>query len=333
MAKVYYDYETSNQSFLKMRKYLKNKGIKNNNFMLALYNKDLKGVDPYNPNLTSNQKIDIIKECMCNIWYYLREVIRFPAQGGGYYRFTLDVANCAQVFCTLRYMNSWVTKPRQQRKTIDSLAITNYTRIFCGFADETDFQKIRLCGRNREDCRSMKNKLKILTECLPKYIQQIDFDKYKCVNSETTMGLVKYKEQAAEIAKSFMDTFIHFADAEYIPNIDILYYGSRESLETNAILCKRRGILSCMLFESVISDDTSAEFVLNYAVKWTDEMYDFTEEDFKNIMVGKVKIIHIYTTYQDLGLSESWFKTQCIMLQNKLDVIRRELLLKRKDEE
>ena len=61
-----YDIHTKNISFLKMAKYLKEKGIKKYAFMLKLYDKTLVGVDPYSPNLTSEQQIRIRKEIMIN---------------------------------------------------------------------------------------------------------------------------------------------------------------------------------------------------------------------------------------------------------------------------
>ena len=45
-----YDIHTKNISFLKMAKYLKEKGIKKYAFMLKLYDKTLVGVDPYSSN-------------------------------------------------------------------------------------------------------------------------------------------------------------------------------------------------------------------------------------------------------------------------------------------
>lgn len=79
----YVHLETKNRSFLEMHYYLKNIGIKNNAFMLKLYNTNLIGVDPYDPKLTPYQKAAILKECMDNCWYFIREVVRIPVSGVG----------------------------------------------------------------------------------------------------------------------------------------------------------------------------------------------------------------------------------------------------------
>ena len=49
-------YETKNDSFLKIAKKLHDMGVKNCLFMLSLFNKSLIDVDPYDPNLTDEQK-------------------------------------------------------------------------------------------------------------------------------------------------------------------------------------------------------------------------------------------------------------------------------------
>ena len=55
-----YDYETTNASFIAMASLLYKKGIKNYNFFLKLYDEDLVGVDPYDPDLSLNMKMKII---------------------------------------------------------------------------------------------------------------------------------------------------------------------------------------------------------------------------------------------------------------------------------
>ena len=49
-------YNTKNVSFLKVAKILKDKGIKNYAFFLVLYDESLADVDPYDENLTDDQK-------------------------------------------------------------------------------------------------------------------------------------------------------------------------------------------------------------------------------------------------------------------------------------
>ena len=73
---IFYDWETSNVSFLQVAADLKKLGIKNNMFFLRLYDKGLQGIDPHGPIAAMTPELiqRIMAECIRNPWYYLREV-------------------------------------------------------------------------------------------------------------------------------------------------------------------------------------------------------------------------------------------------------------------
>ena len=79
---IYIHKETSNKSFLDMHHYLKSIGVQNNDFFLALIDTGLAGVDPRDPHLSPAMKARILQEVRINYWYFLREVVRIPEQGG-----------------------------------------------------------------------------------------------------------------------------------------------------------------------------------------------------------------------------------------------------------
>ena len=65
---VYSQLSTTNQSFLDMHYFLKERGIKNNDFFLALLDPGLAGVDPRDPTLPAHMKARILQECRLNYW-------------------------------------------------------------------------------------------------------------------------------------------------------------------------------------------------------------------------------------------------------------------------
>lgn len=65
---VYIHTETTNQSFIDMRNYLKSKGVQNNDFFLALFDTGLAGIDPRDPNLPTHLKARVLNECCRNYW-------------------------------------------------------------------------------------------------------------------------------------------------------------------------------------------------------------------------------------------------------------------------
>ena len=108
---IYAQMNTKNKSFLDMHHYLKNIGIKNNAFMLALIDPDLANIDPFDPNLNQIYKQKILVECMHNYWYFLREIVRLPSTGGSM-RYELNRGNLAYNFCACLNYNIFFEEPR-----------------------------------------------------------------------------------------------------------------------------------------------------------------------------------------------------------------------------
>ena len=114
-----YDITTKNRSFLQASVDLRKRGVKNNKFMLSLYNTELVGVDPFSPNLTEKQKISIFRECSINKWYYIREVVRVPVDGvitGIPYK--LNLGNLTLSYLKTKNVNQIVILPWQHGKTL-----------------------------------------------------------------------------------------------------------------------------------------------------------------------------------------------------------------------
>ena len=84
--------------------------------------KDLDGVDPYDPNLPLFMKQKIFIECQRNFFYYIREVIRIQSQGGPYVPYELNRGNLALNFCFTLNLNIYQEQPRQTGKTVGAEA-------------------------------------------------------------------------------------------------------------------------------------------------------------------------------------------------------------------
>ena len=110
---ITYDTNTKNQSFLDMHYFLKSIGIQNNAFFLAIYDTDLIGVDPRDPKLNVMMKKKIFLECQRNFWYFIREVVRIPDQGGtvgGGVPYKLHRGNLALNYCFVNCLVSTVKR-------------------------------------------------------------------------------------------------------------------------------------------------------------------------------------------------------------------------------
>ena len=125
---VYAQKTTKNKSFLDMHHYLKSIGIKNNEFMLALLDPSLDGINPYEPNLNDYYKAKILRECLCNYWYFLREIVRIPSPGGMPSHFILNRGSLAFNFCQLLNLNTFFEEPRRTCwPLIEAILLENFS--------------------------------------------------------------------------------------------------------------------------------------------------------------------------------------------------------------
>lgn len=272
----YFELNCKNESFVKMHNILESKGIKNNLFMLAIYNKDLIGIDPYDSNLTDDQKRDIIDECKINIWYFLRNVLKVYENP-----FILNLNSMAQIYLYLQNSSSWNTTHRQSFKKGVCYAISLFERIF------------------------HKRSSKFI---IARY-NKIDFN------------LPGYIEMDIESVKDREDDIVFIFDAEFtnLKTINInLVKGELDKIPNMIIMA-----------ESVISDYAESNGVmetLSHSIVWEDRFYDLPVSELKT-----ETLYHIKYSYKELGYDEEWFERMCEFLGNDPEIIRREILLKRRE--
>ena len=111
-------WSTTNLSFVKTAVLLKRAGIKNYDFCLKLYDKDLMDIDPYDPDLTLKEMGKVATELSLNYFYFLREVSRIPEEGastdvGGGTPFQLHRGNLAMSWAFENNISSYTELPRQ----------------------------------------------------------------------------------------------------------------------------------------------------------------------------------------------------------------------------
>jgi hypothetical protein len=109
------DLKTTNTSFLRTAEIFRQQGIKNYYFLLQLNNPALVGVDPYDENLTHDQKLMVMHECETNFWYFLREVCKLRPDR----QFLANRGNISFIWSYLNHITTYMIMPRQQGKYQD----------------------------------------------------------------------------------------------------------------------------------------------------------------------------------------------------------------------
>lgn len=344
---VYYQHNTQNKSFIEMHLYLKDRGIKHNEFMLLLLDPDLANIDPRDPKLPFFMKQKVFRECMYNPWYFLRELCRIPTDGrSDGIPFILHRGNLAMLFCLMLNLNTSVILPRQTGKTQSALAWYMYLFNF-----GTNSAEMSFLNKKFEDSKLNLNRIKAIRDLLPSYLKmdQVfsnDGTKLKGRNSVEmlqhpvngnrikTVPSARDKTSAASLMRGRTTSIIYIDEYGFIKHNKIIYLNMVPAWNTAAKNAKANnkpyGILITTTPGMLTTDEGQYAFnTREMATKFSEHWYDLTYNQIMDIVASNTNssFVHIEYTYQQLGYSEEWFKKLCIDMEKNWPEIRREILL------
>lgn len=351
----FYDLGTRNKSFLQLARDLKTLGISNYYFMLEIYDVSLINVDPFavdkdgRTTLTRDQVSRIAVECTRNPWYFLREISMIPDQGGTAVHYIANRGNIAQAWCILHGLDSWLCLRRQKGKTQSAIAMEVWIYLFG--TTNSQFIFVNKDGENaKANLKRMTDQIKLLPEYLRcESIIEEDGKRVKATDNATTIRnpvnnnevIVKPKatsyERALSLARGLTAPILHFDEPEFTEHIKTIVSNSVSTYRQAADNAKRNNAMYARIFTCTPGDlDTKAgqeaQFILDKCAKWTEKLYDKTEEEIKDYLdkQGKDcnKILYIEYSYIQVGDTEAWLKDIAAQIQDPLTV-RREILLQR----
>lgn len=128
---------TTNKSFQDMHIFLKEKNIRNNGFMLELNDTTLQSdIDRYLLDtggtipVKGELKTRIEKECLENPWFFFREILQIPSQGGGSCKFKINPISMSMIWLHQNNISYLAESQRQTSRTTTNVAILLY-ELFC----------------------------------------------------------------------------------------------------------------------------------------------------------------------------------------------------------
>ena len=348
--KVYYDTTTTNQSFLQMHYYLKQTGIKNNMFMLSIFDPDLIGIDPRDPRLNRMMKLKIIKEVQNNLWYFLRTVVRIPVQGGAVGSGIMYQLHRGNMAMTFGYIMNWcmfVELPRQNGKSISSCA--NYLWSFNFGTTNSEFMFI---NKSLADSKMNLERLKDLRDALPDYLrmdQPIRDRDGKLIkpksnveslehiingNKIKTLASASSEAAANSRGRGCTQPYQWYDEHAFIPHVDLVYKSATPAYKTASQNARNNGKGYGILITTTPGDLTTKSGKASNAVRlaatpFDESFYDIPFNDLQQIIARNTNspFVYIRYTYQQLGRSEQWFKEICVDMLKDWAAIRREVLL------
>jgi len=342
VREMIYDIDTKNRTFLKAASDLKKTGVKNNKFMLALYDESLIGVDPFSPNLTEAQKIAIFRECALNKWYYLREVVRVPVDGiieGIPYK--LNMGNLTLSYLKSKNLNQIVILPRQHGKTLGQIIDDSWIMLFAG-------TNTNIIYSNKEFKDSKKN-LKIFKDIrdrLPQFIVSFisnrksdkDNEEYKLIanrnNTLKAMAAANSDDAADKLGRGMTTSNIYFDEFAFLSRNQIIFEAALPAWSTASDNAKKNGVPFGITITTTPNNvDTPqgayAKMMIDKAAKFEYTCFDMTDEELKDFVYknSSNNFVFVQYTYKELGKSEEWLKDQIRNFQGDLAKVKRELLL------
>ncbi len=331
MADFIYDINTKNLSFLFVSNQLKKKGVKNNKFMLKLYDKSLVGVDPRSDNLTAEQKIRIYNEICRNKWYYIREVVLIPDTGSDGIPYKLNLGNLAQSFAVSKNLNFISLLPRQQGKTIGCVIEHTWIMLFA----TKGCQAIYL-NKQYPDAIENGRRFKAIKELLPRFLQTIIKHKHdkdnvneKFISRLKNQLLIKSSAtsaaQADKLGRGLTSAIIYKDELAFMNKVDIIYDACVPAWRTAAENAKRNGVPYGMHFTTTpnnIDTETGkwAHKFISECTPFRYEFYDMTESEIKRFMKknGKKPFVHIQYSWQEIGRTQDWYDEMCSQMSSEL---------------
>ena len=344
---VYYHHSTTNKSFLDMHYYLRDRGIKHNEFMLLLLDPDLAKINPRDPKLPQVYKVKILRECMYNPWYFLREICRIPDDGNALgVPFRLHRGNMAMLFCLMLNLNTSVILPRQTGKTQSALAWYMYLFNF-----GTNNAEMSFLNKKFEDSKLNLNRIKAIRDLLPSYLKMDqmfapDGSKLKGKNSVETMQhpingnrirtvpSARDVTSAASLMRGRTTSIIYIDEYAFIKHNKTIYLNMVPAWNTAARNARTNHKPYGMLITTTPGILTTDEGIYAFntremATKFSEHWYDLSAQEIMDNINSNTNsnFVHIEYTYQQLGYSEEWFRELCINMQKNWPEIRREVLL------
>lgn len=334
------DLTTENKSFLRLAKVLKNMGLKNYCFPLALRDQGLKGIDPHklddNNDPSYTLRLRVIREASLNIWYYLRECVRFPGAKGPVHMF-FNRANCAMTWCFMQGIDYIAIQPRQSGKTTLALILGCWcTFIGCnnfGMGMYTSGDSLR--KKNLEALRLIRDNLPPYFFAKNQGTDNSEMIKYAPLeNKYWTFIAQKSEVSANNVARGYAISCLHADEPAFCANLKVsmpVMLAAKTTAEANA---KAFGFPHSLLYTTTAGDPSEpsgaeAFRYVNNAFKMSEKLYDFenreqTREFLKaNSLNGAVNGTY---SHLQLGFTNEWLMDKCKKNDYSYDTILRDFL-------
>lgn len=319
------DYETSNESFLRLAALYRDMGIKNHAFILQLHNRDLQNVNPYSPDLTIDQMISIGIECKLNPFYFFRECIRSPMGTPDYpIKFRANRGNMALFWLFFNHITTCLIQIRQTGKSFSAdVLMTLLLNIMC--------TKTTINLLTKDDTLRTSNleRLKNIELELPPYLKQRNKSDLGNTEELTIKSLGNnYKghlpnrspKLALNVGRGLTSAIFQVDELAFFANIEISLPAALAAGTAARDMAKIKNEPYGTIFTTTAGkiDDRDGSYafrLVNNSAIWTEKFFDCKEEKDlaltvrRNSTTGELRVNCTFNHTQ-LGYTDEWLKIQ-----------------------
>ena len=317
------DTQTTNTSFVKLVALYKKMGIKNADFCLTLFQKELVGVDPFDPELDAATITRIQLEAKYNPWYYFREIARLPPTSGNTpIRFKANRGNIALFWSFFNHIDFGLLQPRQTGKSASTDILM--TGMMYVWGENT---VINLITKDTKLKNSNIERLKGMMDLLPSYLHVKD---YEDVDNQDMMTCIrlgnKYKSSvgrndklaADKLGRGLTVPIMHFDELAYINWIEAslpvaLASGSAARDEARDNGQPYGNIFTTTAGNITTRDGEYAHRFLTGGAPWTESYFDLPDQPTLLKVVTKASaqkpLIYGAFNHRQLGRTDEWLFT------------------------
>lgn len=344
------DTMTKNKTFLDKSELLRQMGVKNNKWMLALLNPKLLGVDPHSPNLTLEQKALIALECKENFWYAVRNVWRAPPKSGAAAGpIQANRANLSLWWSFFNHITFILVQPRQTGKSFSTDVLNSSLMNF--HCRDTQINLL-----TKDDQLRTENiaRLKELYEELPAYLQ---YRTKSDANNTDTFTVNDWKnkyrthvpqtseKRAANTARGLATAVFQIDEGPFQNYIEKAMPAALAGMGAARDIARLAGQPYGIILTTTAGkkDDRSGKYIYDYcqaAAVWSEVFYDARDATHLNEMVrknsngipnskgGRNSVYRVYANFnhRQLGKSDQWMREQIEELNATKDEVERDFL-------
>lgn len=336
------DTKTKNQSFLILADKYRQMGVKNYYFLLALIDRRLQGIDPFDPNLPVEVRMAIRMECQENIWYFLREVARLPPIASSEpVPYIANRGNIALTWLYLNHVTGLLVQPRQTGKSGSVDTLTDWL-INIG----TRHSKMLMITKDSTLQVDTIDRIKAMREYLPGYIytrDPKDMDNKTGLNNtfldnEYKTGVGRSNVPAANnLGRGITVPNVHFDEVPFITHIAVTMPAALKAGNFARRAAEKNGAPWGTILTTTAGrrDDRDGGWVYNEIVSkafpWTETLFDCTDRKNLNLVIdrgctGRMQVVDITMSHRQLGYTDEWLYNSIRESGGSREDIERDLL-------